>query len=133
MWKTWFSASQNAKKETQLKHKNICVTDFYRRLVLRVWRIILVITSWAHKRETFTLISIKLMWILKIFLHLTGYLNTKESFPICMFVVMVSGKCELHTYITFLQRILTSTHRKKFNIFLHNICRDVQHSLFNSR
>ena len=34
-----------------------------------------------------------------------------------MFVVMASGKCELHTYITFLQRILTSTHMKKFNIF----------------
>ena len=33
-----------------------------------------------------------------------------------MFVVMASGKCELHTYFTFLQRILTSTH-EKFNIF----------------
>ena len=33
---------------------------------LRVWRIILVITRTAHKRRTFTLISIKLMWILKI-------------------------------------------------------------------
>ena len=54
-----------------------------------------------------------------IFLHLTGYSHTKESFPSCMFVVMASGKCELHTYFTFLQRILTSTHMKKFNIFLH--------------
>ena len=62
-------------------------------------------------------------------LHVTGYLNTKESIPICMFVVMASGKYELHTYFTFLQRILTCTHMKKFNIFLHNICRDVQHSL----
>ena len=34
-----------------------------------------------------------------------------------MFVVMASGKCELHTYFIFLQRILTSTHMKKFNIF----------------
>ena len=34
-----------------------------------------------------------------------------------MFVVMASGKCELHTYFTFLQRILTSKHMKKFNIF----------------
>ena len=34
-----------------------------------------------------------------------------------MFVVMASGKCEPHTYLTFLQRILTSTHMKKFNIF----------------
>ena len=34
-----------------------------------------------------------------------------------MYVVMVSGKFELHTYYTFLQRILTSTQMKKFNIF----------------
>jgi len=25
-------------------------------------------------------------------LHVTGYLNTTKSFPICMFVVMASGK-----------------------------------------
>ena len=50
-------------------------------------------------------------------LHGTGYSNTKESFPSCMFVVMASGKCEPHTYFTFLQRILTSTHMTKFNIF----------------
>ena len=37
-----------------------------------------------------------------------------------MFVVMASGKFVLHTYFTFLQRILISTHIKKFNIFLHN-------------
>ena len=30
---------------------------------------------------------------------------------------MASGKCEPHTYFTFLQRIVTSTHMKKFNIF----------------
>ena len=34
------------------------VTDFYWQIVIRVWRIILVITWWAHKRQTFTLISI---------------------------------------------------------------------------
>ena len=34
-----------------------------------------------------------------------------------MFVAMASRKCELHTYFTFLQRILTPTHMKKFNIF----------------
>ena len=66
-------------------------------------------------------------------LHVTGYSNTKESFPSCMFVVMASGKWELHTYFTFLQGILTSTHMKKCNIFLHNICRDSKHSLFRFR
>ena len=51
------------------------------------------------------------------FLHVTGYSNTKQSFPSCMFFVMASGKCELHTHFPFLQRILTSTLMKKFNIF----------------
>ena len=50
-------------------------------------------------------------------LRVTGYLNTKESFPICIFMVMASGKCELHTYFTFLQRILTSTHTKNLIFF----------------
>ena len=50
-------------------------------------------------------------------LLLTGYLNRKESFPICMFDLKASGKCELHTYYTFLQRILTSTHTKNLIFF----------------
>ena len=134
MWKTYFSASQIAKNESQQKHKSqVRNRTFYWQLGLRVWRIILVISWWAHKRQTFTLISMKLMWYLTFFLHVTEYLNTKETFPFCMFVVMALGKCELHTYFTFLQRILTSTHMKKFNIFLHNICPDVQYSLFRSR
>jgi len=36
-------------------------------------------------------------------LHLTGYLNTKKSFPISIFVVMASEKYEVHKYFTFLQ------------------------------
>ena len=50
-------------------------------------------------------------------LHVTGYSNTNDLFPCCMFVVMASGKCEPHTYFTLLQRILTSKHMKIFNIF----------------
>ena len=34
-----------------------------------------------------------------------------------MFVVMASGKCEPHTYFTFLQRILTSKHMKNLIFF----------------
>ena len=47
-------------------NKRKCVTDFL-FTGLRERRIILVITWWAHKRQTFTLISIKFMWILKFF------------------------------------------------------------------
>ena len=133
MWKTCFSASQNAKNESQPKHKNQVEQTFYWQLGLRVWRIILDITWGAHKRNVYINFN-KINVNFEIFcLQLTGYSNTKESFPICMFVVMASGKCELHTYYTFLQWILTSTRMKKFNIFLHNICCDVQHSLFRSR
>ena len=45
--------------------KTKCVKTFYWQLGLRVWRILLFLTWGAHKRQTFTLISIKLMWILK--------------------------------------------------------------------
>jgi len=87
-----------------------------------------------HIKDKRTLISIKINVKFEIIcLHVTGYSNTKESFPSCMFDVMASGKCELHAYFTFLQRILTSTHMKNNNIFLHNICRDDQHSIFRSR
>jgi len=41
---------------------------------------------------------------LKFFcLHVTGYLNTKWSFPFCMFVVVASGKCELDIHFTLLR------------------------------
>jgi len=48
-------------------------------------------------------------------LQVTGYLNTRKSIPICIFVVMASGKCDIHINFTF-TRILTSTHTKEFNI-----------------
>ena len=44
-----------------------------------------------------------LFQFLKIKLKLAGYLNTRKSFPICMLVVMASGKCDLHIHLTFLQ------------------------------
>ena len=49
--------------------KTKCVTDFL-LTGLRVWRIILVITWGALKKQTFTLISTKLMWILKFFVYM---------------------------------------------------------------
>ena len=58
--------------------KNKCVTNFL-LTGLRVWRIILVITWGAHKRQTFTLISIKLMWILKFFVYTYRSIQTQRS------------------------------------------------------
>ena len=69
---------RNRKVSRNIKTK--CVTDIYWQLGLRVWRIELVISWGAHKRQTLTLISIKLMWILIFLLHVNGYSNTKERF-----------------------------------------------------
>ena len=49
--------------------KTKCETDFLLTVGLRVWRIFFVITRWAHKRQTFALITLKLMWILKFFVY----------------------------------------------------------------
>jgi len=46
---------------------------------------------------------IRIIRISKLFLLVNGYINTKKSFPICMFVVMASGKCDLHIHLPFLQ------------------------------
>ena len=90
---------------------------FFWQLGHRVWRIILVTTWRAHKGKSFFNFNEINVYFDIFCLHVTGYLNIKYLFPICMFVVMASGNCELHTYFTFLQRILTSTQMKKFNIF----------------
>ena len=53
------------RKMSHLKHKNQVRNRPFIDSCLLVWRIILVIKWRVHKRQTFTLISIKLMWILK--------------------------------------------------------------------
>ena len=54
---------------------------------------------------------------MKIFLFTpTRYLNTKKPFPICMFVIMASGKFDIHIYWTFLQEFYPP-HIRKYLIF----------------
>ena len=67
MWKTCFSAPQNAKKN-QLKHKNQ-VHNRHFIDSLREWMIILGITSWGHNSQTFILISKKILSIWKLFVY----------------------------------------------------------------
>ena len=98
--------------------KTKCVTDFLLTVSSSSMRDYTCHYWCALKRQTFTLISKKIYVNFEIIcLQVTRYSNTKESFPSCMFVVMVSWNCEPHTYFTFLQRILTSTHTQIFNIF----------------
>ena len=67
--KSAFQLLKMRKNKISWNIKAMCLTDFYLQLVLRVWRIIHVITWRAHKRQTFTIISIKLMGILKFFVY----------------------------------------------------------------
>ena len=55
-----------------------CETDFLWQLGNRVWRNWLVIMRWAHKTQTFALISIKLMWILKFLFTLIRVFKPKR-------------------------------------------------------
>ena len=55
-------------KEINWNIKTKCVTDFLNFGLHACW-IILVITLWVHKRQTFTLISIKIMRIWEFFVY----------------------------------------------------------------
>ena len=128
-----FQLLKMRKMKVILNIKTKCVTNILLTVRSSSMKDYTVITPWAQKTNVYINLN-KINVNFEIFcLPVTGYLNTKESFPFCMFVVMASEKCEFHTYFTFLQRILTSKHMKKFNIFWNNICREVQHSLFRSR
>ena len=102
MWKTFFFISSKCEKKISRKQTKR-VTGILLTVRSRVWRTKPLLTWWAYKRQKFTLISIKILRNFKFFLQLTGYLNTRNSFPICMFVVMAWGKCDLHIHFTFLQ------------------------------
>jgi len=63
-----FQLRKMRKKKISWNIKTKCVTDFL-LTGLRVCKIILVITWWAHKRQTFRLISIKTMRSWKFFVY----------------------------------------------------------------
>jgi len=115
MWKTCFSAPLNA-KNISCNIKTKCVTEFL-LTGLRVWKIIFVITWWANKRQTFTLISIKIMRIWTFLFKNNRVFKQKEvvsNLHVCSIGI---GKM-LPSYIFhFSTSILTSTHTKDFNNF----------------
>jgi hypothetical protein len=93
------------------------VADFYWQRVLRVWRIILVIMWWAHKRQTFTLISIKIMWILKFLFTRNRVFKHKDVVSNLHVCSNDLRKMWASFIFHFSTRIQTSTHTKLFNIF----------------
>ena len=128
-----FSSWKCAKNKISWNIKTKCVTDFLLTVRSSSMNDYTCYYVERPKRHTFKLISIKKWDFLIFYLQVNGYLNTKESFPICMFVVMASGKCHLHILFTFLQGFLHPHIRKNLIFFSHNICRDVQQSIFVSR
>jgi len=54
---------------------------------------------------------------MEIFLHVIGSLKTKKSFPICTFVVMVSGKYDLHIHFTFFKNSNLHTYERIYKFF----------------
>ena len=95
-----FQLLQMPKNKISWNKEAKCVTDFYWYLGLLLWRIILVIKCWAHKRQTFTLISIQIMCNLNFF-TLNRVFKHMEVFSNLNILVTALGKCELHTYFTF--------------------------------
>ena len=104
LWKTCFSARQKAKNENQLKHKNqVRNRPFIDGFVFEYEGLYFSLRG-EHRTDKRLINFNKNNKNLKIFcLQVTGYLKTRKSFPICMFVVMNSGKCYLHIHFTFLQ------------------------------
>ena len=133
MLKTCISAPQNAKKENKLNLKTNYVTVFLltvRTSIMKDYTCHYVVSTkktnvyinFNKNNENLEIVSLKL----------TGNLNSRKSFPICMIVVMASGKYELNIHFTFQQEIYPPHIRKHLICFSHNICRDLKQSISRS-
>ena len=116
MWKRAFQLLKMRKKEISWNIKTKCVTNFI--LTVRSSSILEYTCHYVVSTEkTNVYINFnKNNENLKIFLQVPGYLNTRKSFPISMFVQMISGKCDSYIF-HFSTRFLTSSYRKKFKNF----------------
>ena len=84
---------------------------------LRVWRIIIVITWWAHKSQKFTLGSIKVMRIWKYLITINRIFKHKEVVSNLHVCSNGLGKMSASNIFHFSPRILTSKPMKIFNNF----------------
>ena len=133
MWKTYFSASQIAKNEIQLKHKTKCVTE-----------ILLTVRSSSMKdytchyvertKKTNVYINFnKIYGILKFFFARNRVFKHKVLVSNLHVCCNGLGKMWASYILHFFTKNSNFHTYKNFNIFLHNICPDVQHSLFRFR
>ena len=110
IWETCFSAPQNAKKN-ELKHKN----QVPNRHFMTVWSRSMKDYTCHYGVSTWKLNVyinfIKITRISKIFyLHVTGYLNAKKTFPTCRFLLMNSWNRTLHINFTFVKNSKSHTY-----------------------
>ena len=128
VWKTCFSGPQNEKRKNQLKPKTKCVT-YILVTGLRVWRIILAITWWAHKRQTFILIKKKLWEFENLFFtrnQVCKHIEDLSNVHVCS---NGFGKMWLSNIFIFSTRILTSNIRMNL-IFFRLIYVAMSHNQF---
>ena len=111
LWETCFSALHNAKKKITWNLESKCLTDFFLELGLRLWRIIHVITGWAHKSQKCTLISLKIMRIWNFFTRKRVFKN-KEVVSKLHVCTNDFGKMFASYIFHFSTRILNLTHMK---------------------
>ena len=104
MWKTCFQLLKMRTKKISWDIKSKCLTDFLLKVrfsSMKDHTFHYMVITW--KKNVYINLK-KKQWKFENFcLQVTGYLNTRKSFPICVFVVMASGKCDLHIHLTFLQ------------------------------
>ena len=132
MWITCFSASQNAKNESHLKHKTKCVTEFLltvRSSSIKDYTCHYVVST--QKTNVYINFN-KNNENLEIFFTSNRVFKHKEVVSKLHVWSNGLGKMWPSNTFHFSTRILTYT-LKGLNIFSHNICRDVQQSIFSSR
>ena len=118
MWKTCFSAPQNAKKENQLKHKNQVRDRLYIDSQVLEYEGLTSHFGVNTKKQTSTLNSIKIMRIWKFLFTRSRVLKHKvvvSNLHVCSNGL---GKMRASNIFHFSTRNLTSIHMKLFNIFL---------------
>ena len=120
------------KKEISWNIKKKCVTDFLMTVrssnlkdytfhyVVIAWKTSVYINFYKNKEKKFFFSS------KRVFKHK----EVISNLHVCSNVLGKMGSS--YTFHTS-TRILNSTHTNEFNIFSHNICRDVQHSISRSR
>ena len=112
-----FQLLKMRKKKISWNIKFKCVTEFLLTVRSSCMKVYNFITWWAHKRKTFTLISIKITRNWKSFVYNNRVFKHKEVVSNLHVCSNGLGKMWPSYTLHFSTRILNSTHSNVFNIF----------------